>query len=213
MSRLFGGALLLILSAIPAVAQDPDPLSKLDATSRFAVDAILDSARVLGLPVAPINSRALEGINKHADNRRILAAVRAKFSALKGARSALSRVSNEDLSAGASLLEAGLKREQLAAFSNPPRSRSLLWPFVALGDLMTRGVPHDDAFTAIARMWQGGAGDEDFKGLYKGVESDILQGLNPGTALQNRMREQHPVRSPPNSKLVPPAEQPETPSS
>jgi hypothetical protein len=52
------------------------------------------------------------------------------------------------------------------------------------------------------QLWQRGAADGDFDGLRKNVEQDILSGQNPGTALQQRMRE-IPTRAPPATKLPP----------
>jgi hypothetical protein len=104
------------------------------------------------------------------------------------------------------LLEAKLKPEQLAPFKNPPRGRSLTSAFTVLGDLVTKSIPAEEASSAIFKLWQGGAGDADFMGLFRSVEGDILQGLNPGTALQNRMRETL------GSKPAPPAGELETPS-
>lgn len=216
MSLRYAGAVLLLavgpFARAPLAAQDLDPLSRLDATSRFAVERIIDSAGALGFPTRPLMSKALEGISKHADARHIVDAVRRKFAALRDARAALGTVDEQALVAGAAVIEAGVKPDQLTVFRNPPRGRSLLEAFTVWADLVTRGVPRDDASSAITRLWQGGAGDEDFYGLWNSVKADILQGLSPGAALQNRIRE-FPGRAPPPNTRTPPADQPETPSS
>jgi hypothetical protein len=205
------GALLVFLGGA-AAAQGVDPLSKLDPNSRYQVDLLLDSAKVLGLPAKCLRGRALEGVAKNVDSREIVKKVRQQFNALRDARAALGNVTEDELCSAGVIIEAGLKPDQLAPFKNPPRGRSLLSAFMVLGDLVTRGVPRDEASSAIGKLWQGGAGDGDFMGLFKGVQSDILQGLSPGTALQIRMREM-PGRAPPTSKPTPPSGQPETPSS
>ena len=61
--------------------------------------------------------------------------------------------------------------------------------FVVWTDFLERTVPSEDAFSAITKLWQDGADDETFYSLWTNVQSDISQGLNPGTALQNRIRE------------------------
>jgi hypothetical protein len=61
------------------------------------------------------------------------------------------------------------------------------------------------------QLWQRGAADGDFYGLWKNVEQDIISGQNPGTALQQRMREV-PVHVAPGSKL-PASQEPDNPSS
>ena len=184
-----------VAGASRAVAQQPDPLVKLDPASRFAIEAMIDSAQVAGLPWRVLLGRAQEGIAKKADNRRIVAAVRERLARLRDARAMLGAVGDQDLGAAAAVLEAGVKPEQLAPLKNPPRGRSLLTALTVLGDLVSKGVPRDEASSAIVKLWQGGAADADFMGLFRGVERDILQGLNPGAALQNQIR-QLPGRAP-----------------
>ena len=62
-------------------------------------------------------------------------------------------------------------------------------PLVVLTDLVTRGVPRDTASTTIFQLFQRGADDGDFLGLWRGVERDIVSGTDPGQALLNRARE------------------------
>ncbi len=94
-----------------------------------------------------------------------------------------------ELTAAAAVLEAGAKPTQLATFKNKPRGRSDLQALTVWADLMTRGVPGEDASSAITRLWEDGVDDATFVSLWNNVQSDILRGLNPGTALQNRIRE------------------------
>jgi hypothetical protein len=207
-----GAVALIACLATRASAQVSDPFAKLDPSSRFAVEAMIDSARAAGLPWKVLRSRALEGIQKNADSRKIVAAVRERFIHLRDARAVLGAVDDDERAAAAEVLEGNrVKPEQLVPFRNPPRDRSPLMALTVLGDLVTRGVPRDDALSAITKYWQGGAGDADFMGLFRGVETDILQGLNPGAALQNRIRE-FPGRAPSSIKPTPPAGEPETPN-
>jgi hypothetical protein len=98
---------LVLFGALPAAAQDVDPLARLDQNSRFAIDLMVDSARVAGLPTAPLLSRALEGISRKVDSRKIVEAVRKQLSYLKIARSVLGGVGEEELVAAAAVVEAG----------------------------------------------------------------------------------------------------------
>lgn len=193
---------LVLLTALPAAAQDADPLARLDQNSRFAIDLMVDSARVAGLPTAPLLSRALEGISRRVDSRKIVDAVRKQLSYLRIARSVLGGVGEEELVAAAAVVEAGAKPGQLAAFRTRQKGRSDVQAFVYWADLITKGVPSEDASSAISKLWQEGADDATFYSLWKSVNADILQGLNPGAALQNRIRET-PGRAPP-SKPAPP---------
>ena len=103
--------------------------------------------------------------------------------------------------AAAAVLEAGAKPAQLAVFRVRHKDRNDLAAFTYWADLITRGVPSEDASSAITKLWQDGADDVTFYSLWKSVQSDILQGLNPGAALQNRIRES-PGRGP-TSKTPP----------
>lgn len=199
-----------LLNALPATAQDPDPLVKLDGPSRYILDVVMDSARAGGLPTHSILSKALEGIAKKADNRRIVDAVRKELNNLRAARQMLGGVNDGDLIAGAAVIEAGARPQQLAPFKAQV-GRSELEAFTVWADFLRRGVPKDETSSAISKLWLDGADDATFRGLWNSVQTDILQGLNPGTALQNRIREA-PGRAPtPTGK--PPEGQQENPSS
>jgi len=207
-------AALVALAAIqPAAGQDAAPvdrLAKLDPSSRTAVELMLDSAATLGLPVSYLRSVAYEGIGKHADGRAIVRVVRKHFELLKTAHSTLGTVDSEELGAAAAVLGAGARPNQLATFRVQQKAPSRLEAFAVWADLLTRGVPAEDAFSGLSKLWSDGADDATFLRLWKNVQSDILQGLNPGTALQNRIRET-PVRASPQVK--PPEGQQENQSS
>jgi hypothetical protein len=177
----------LLLSAPSAAAQDP--IFKLDPASRNVVDLVMDSAVASGLPARSILSRALEGIAKKVDNRRIVDAVRRRLVSLRAARTRLGNVSDDELEAAAAVLEAGAKPEELDRFRARPQGHTQLEAFTVWADFLTRGVPKDEAFSAINKLWQDGADDATFHSLWNNVQADILQGLSPGTALQNRIRE------------------------
>jgi hypothetical protein len=188
-------AALTFLSALPAAAQDPAPLSKLDPTSKYIVEIVIDSAIATGLPPRSILSKALEGIAKRAPDRRIVEAVRKRLVNLRTARTILGGVSADELEAAASVLEAGAKPDQLEKFRVRQQGRSDLEAFTVWADFLSRGISNVDASSAITKLWQDGADDATFHSLWNNVQADILQGLSPGTALQNRIRET-PVRSP-----------------
>ena len=195
------------------VAQDPDPLSRLDPNTRFVVEVIIDSARVAGVPTRPLVLKALQGAAYHADNRHIIAAVRSVFHAELDVRPALGSALNEsEWAAAVSALQSGVPLEALAKFRGERSGKPLTRALVVLTDLIQRGVPIPEASSAIMQLWQRGAGDGDFHGLWKNVEQDILSGQNPGTALEQRMRE-IPVRVTPGTKIPPASQEPNNSSS
>jgi hypothetical protein len=185
---------VLALAALPAAAQD-DRFIKLDLNSRFAIEAMIDSAVMLGLPDAPLKSRAYQGISKKAANGKIVEAVRTKFQHLKTALSVLGPVGDQELDAASAVLDAGAKPTQLAAFRPRQKGRSDLDAFAVWADLLYRGVPGEEASSAITKLWEDGADAAVFRRLWNGVQEDISQGLNPGAALRARIRET-PVRQP-----------------
>lgn len=186
-----------------ARAREADPLNRLDPSTRYAVELILDSARLAGLPTGPIESKALLGISKRADGRRIIAVTRNEFQKLREARAALGPTATSDeLKAAASALTVGITTAELTQLARTRHDKHLTYPLVVLADLVTRGVPRDTASQTIFQLWQRGAADEDFLGLFRGVERDIVSGTDPGVALMNRARE-IPSRGPPPA--APPA--------
>lgn len=200
--------LLLSLTSI-ARAQDTssrrdiDPLGRLSEATRYSIELLFDSAKVLGLPTAPLESKALEGVSKRVDGRRIVAAVRSVFKSLREARAALGpAVTPDELNAAAGALRVGIATTELAHLAKTRHEKQLTVPLVVLADLVTRGVPRDTASATIFQLWQHGAADDDFLGLWRGVERDIVSGTAPGVALLNRARE-IPSRGPPPA--APPA--------
>jgi hypothetical protein len=201
--------LLAALHPLMGVAQEPDPLGRLDPNTRFVVEVIIDSARVAGVPTRPLTLKALEGAAKHADNRHIIAAVRSVFHAELDVRVALgSELSEAEWTAAAAALQSGLPLETLARFRGSHSGKPLIGALVVLTDLIQRGVSVPEASSAIQALWQRGAGETDFYGLRKNVVQDILSGQNPGTALQNRVRE-IPVRVAPGSNIPPASQEPD----
>src|SRR5579859_2256995 len=102
MNRLTCIALALSLAGVaPSLsrAQDLDPytraLAGFDATTKFSIEAILDSARATGLPQKGLRSIVLEGLAKKADNKKIIAVLERRLYYLREARAALGPVNDE----------------------------------------------------------------------------------------------------------------------
>jgi hypothetical protein len=197
---LRAGALLL-LGALPVAAQQ-DPFIKLDQNSRFAVEAMMDSLRAIGLSDTVLRQKVYQGVRYGADNRKIVEVVRKKFINLKVAYSVLGSVGMAELDAASAVLEAGAKPSQLQAFKTRQRGRTDLDAFTVWADLISRGVPGEETSSAIIKLWQEGADEATFRRLWNDVQADISQGLNPGAALQTRLREA-PVRSAPKPPTPP----------
>jgi hypothetical protein len=200
--------LALPVASAATAAQEPDPLSRLDPTSRYAIEVLMDSAGRVGLPPEALLSKTLEGIRKNVTGPRIVQVVRRYFGLLRDARTALGpEATVDEITAAAGALLAGVDQASLAKLRASRRNRSILTALVVLADLVSRGVPSTDASSAILRWLQNGAGDSDFMGLWKGVEQDIISGAPPAAALDRRAREV-PGRAPPGGRLPPTAPTP-----
>ena len=203
--RTFLWAVVLASGASSASAQEGrDPLMRLERSVRYSVEVLMDSARLMGLPTGPIESKALEGLAKNKPGRMILTAARNVFRSLRDARAVLGpKATKDELTAAASALNVGITQAELAQLGRSQQGKQLTVPLVVLVDLISRGVPRDTASQTIFQLWQRGAADDDFLGLWRGVERDIVSGADPGAALLNRAREVPPRGTPPVSPARP----------
>lgn len=198
-ARAAVAALLAVVLAPTARGQMRDPLGQLEPSVRYSVELLLDSARLAGVPTRPLESKALEGLSKRADSRKIVLEVRRVLRDLREARSAIGARSEDELTAASAALRVGITRAELARLASSRQDKQLTVPLVVLVDLISRGVPRDTASQTISQLWQHGAADDDFLGLWSGVQRDIVSGTDPGAALLNRAREipsRAPVASP-----------------
>ena len=195
--RGLGAFLALTLTAPTVLAQGPDPLAKLDSSTRALVLALEDSARAEGLPANAVLSKAQEGVAKHASMAAIARAVRTVFLSYREARQTLgTKADRDELAAGAAALQAGIPTSALTDLRASGHGKSITVPLVVLADLVTRGVPRDMASHTLLQLWTAGASDADLLDLPKAVGQDILSGAAPGDALLNRART-IPLRLPP----------------
>jgi hypothetical protein len=178
-------------------AQDTRLDARLDARTRDAVVALIDSARADGIPGEPLVQKALEGASKHADGARILIAVRMLAHELGDARSALGASSTDaEVIAGASALHAGIAPAALSRMRASRAHGSLTVALAVLSDLIARGVPGDTATTVISALAGAGAPDADLLRFQQGVERDIAQGATPSAALGVRAQGAFPSAAP-----------------
>ena len=189
--------LALALRAPNLHAQDARLDARLNARTREAVVAIIDSARGEGIPSEPLVQKALEGASKHADGARILTAVRMLARELGDARSALGTASSDaEVIAGASALHAGIAPAALSKMRASRARGTLTVALAVLSDLVARGVPGDTATTVISALTVAGAQDAELLQFQQGVERDIAQGATPAAALGVRAQGAFPTTAP-----------------
>ncbi len=182
----------------PARAQDPRIGTRLDAPSRAAITALVDSARAQGIPVEPLMEKVYEGMGKGADGPRIVAAVRSLTLEMASAHRALGTVASADeIKAAASAMHAGVPAVELGKLKKQSGlRRSLTLPFTVLADIVSRGVPVQTAANAIRSLMGAGAKDADINTFQRNVRVDIEQGAPPAAAAETRARAGVPATKP-----------------
>ncbi len=179
-------------------AQDPRIGNKLDAPSRAALRALVDSARAQGLPTEPLYEKMDEGQAKGADGPRIVAAVRSLTLEMASAHRALGTVATVDeIKAAASAMHAGVPAVELGKIKKQSGlRRSLTLPFTVLADIVSRGVPVEAGVNAIRSLVGAGAKDADLSKFQRNVSVDIEQGAPPAAAAETRAKGATPAAKP-----------------
>jgi len=184
-------AVLLIGSAFrSAEAQDPRLTNRLDAPTRKALSALIDSARVQGIPVEPLMEKVYQGLAMGADGTRIVVAVRSLTFEMGNAHRVLGAVATTDeLKAAASAVHAGVPAVELGKMKKQSGlRRSLTLPFTVLADIVSRGVPVAAATNAIKSLVGAGAKDKDISDFQRNVSVDIEKGAQPAAAAETRAK-------------------------
>ena len=184
-------AILLVGSAFRSTeAQDPRLSNRLDAPTRKALFAIVDSARAQGIPVEPLMEKVYQGLAMDADGSRIVVAVRSLTFEMGNAHRVLGAVATTDeLKAAASAVHAGVPAVELGKMKKQSGlRRSLTLPFTVLADIVSRGVPVAAATNAIKSLVGAGAKDKDISDFQRNVSVDIEQGAQPAAAAETRAK-------------------------
>ena len=178
-------ALACLVAAPRAVrAQDARLDARLDARTRDAVSRIIDSARDAGIPGEPLVQKALEGASKHAEDARIVSAVRMLARELGDARAALGASSSDaEIIAGASALHAGIAPAALTRMRASRAQGSLTVALAVLADLVARGVPGDTATSVISALTSGGGAGCRAAAIPAGSGARHREGRDPAAAL------------------------------
>ncbi len=160
---------------------------RLDARTRDAVTAIVDSAAMEGVPIEPLIDRALEGASKRADGSLIVNAVRSFARDLRRARTALGPTSSDaEVVAGAHALRSGVKIQELERLRQVRNGQRYALALDVMTYIINRGVPSDTAANVIVSLVLASATDEQIAGLRNDVERDIAGGVPAGLAVSSR---------------------------
>ena len=186
---------LALTTSLAAAQEQPDRTlpAQLSASTRATLAAIIDSARVAGLPVDPLYSKVREGVFRSADEPRVIAAVRRLGHDLADARLALGdSVGAEEIVAGANALRAGIRPADLSRLSDARERRTERHPLtvalVVLADLATRGVPPSLAAASVNELVARNVSDGSLLSFRQNVERDMIGGRSAASALDARTR-------------------------
>jgi hypothetical protein len=162
--------------------------ARLDAGTRQAVVAIVDSAQRRRVPVEPLVDKALEGASKRAQPEQIVRAVRALATSLERSRAILGPDASEaDVVAGASALRQGVSPELLRRLRDQRQRREMTVALGVLTELAARGAPADSVARALVALTGAGASDAVLAEFGRDVESDIASGIaSPVNAVTSR---------------------------
>jgi hypothetical protein len=183
------------------------PQDRLSPATRAVLDRLIDSARVAGLPAAPLVDKVAEGTLKGADDERILRAVRTLVRELGTARDALGPQADVTvLGAAASALHAGVAESDLrlmARAGGSPEPAALASALVTLVDLVAKQVPVAPATRSIEDLLKRRATEKQFATLRADVGQDILAGRPPEQALVMRTTAQLRALDPASLDVLP----------
>jgi hypothetical protein len=187
-----GFATLALVAAAfgSADAQDPRIGNRLDAPTRKALTALVDSAKAQGIPVEPLMEKVYQGLAMGADGARIVTAVRSLTVEMANAQRELGTVATADeLKAAASAVHAGVPPVELGKMKKQSGlRRSLTLPFTVLADIVSRGVPVQTAVNAIRSLVGAGARDRDISEFQRNVQVDVEKGAQPQAAAETRAK-------------------------
>ncbi len=176
--------------SVRAVAQDPRLPARLDAPTIAAINAVVDSAKAQGIPIAPLYDKMNEGVAAGADGKQIVIAIRNLSMDLASAHRALGALATADeIKAAAYAMHAGIPAVELGKLKKQSGlRRSLTLPFTVLADIVSRGVPVSTAANAIRSLVGAGAKDKDINDFQRNVKVDIDQGAPPAAAAETRAK-------------------------
>lgn len=194
--------LLKMLIAAGAVAFIPasllgqaDPVQHLQAVLPADVAAqvipIVQAAIAHGLPGDAVASVALQGVALGRSGTEVRAAAESMVAELRAAHDAIAaggrNPTSQETEAAAAAMQQGVEGSTISALaSSTPAGRSLTVPLAVLGELVSRGLPADDALQAVQQRLQAKTSDQTLAGLPDAAGQMLGQGMKPseiGTAL------------------------------
>jgi hypothetical protein len=184
------------LAFIPAsVMGQADPVQHLQAVLPADVAAqvipIVQDAISHGLPGEAVANVALQGVAMGRGGSEVRAAAESMVADLRAAHDAIAAggrdPTSQETQAGAMAMQQGVDGSTVSALaSSAPHDRSLTVPLAVLGELVSRGLPSDNALQAVQERLQTKSSDQALAGLPDAAGQMLGEGMKPteiGTAL------------------------------
>jgi hypothetical protein len=158
--------------------------------TRVTIELVIDSARVLGLPVEPLYAKAAEGKLKQASDAQIVAAVRSLAGRFRSLRAELGSLDATAMTAAATALSAGIPISAIrdlrdAAAGSRSSASDLAGALVTATDLVAQHVSPSTAGAAVQSLLARRASPEEFARLRRGVGETIASGKSPDQAVRS----------------------------
>ena len=150
------------------------------------MEALIDSARALGLPTEPLADKAFENALKGRTSAQIVMAVRLRAVQLGTAKRALAPATDKEILAGADAVAHGVPEETLAELRRVRTTAELTIPVSVLADLVARGAQLDTASAVVIALVGTNMRDGDMIKFRQTVERDISLGSVPAAAALTR---------------------------
>lgn len=156
------------------------------AEAAESVRELVESVRKQGVPVEPLWDKALEGASKNIPEGRFLSGVRGYGDRLVDASRTLPGPADAGtLVAAADALQRGVPESALrdvAAQASGGQSAEAAIPMVVLGDLVSAGVPVDQAHSVVQSALERGQGPREMLVTSWAVRDLIGKGRSPEDA-------------------------------
>lgn len=189
MKRMYPYIVACVLAAPAALHAQADPVSKLEGVLppdvAAAVIATVTEAMQQGLPGRAVAELALQGVALGRSGPDVLNAARALVSELGASRAVLeregrSRAAGGEVEAAALALRMGVDGAAVSELARTtPSGRSLAVPLLVTAALVERGLPSDDALSAVRSRLQARAGDAELVALPEAATLALTRGTTP----------------------------------
>ena len=181
-------ALVTLLVAGPAAAQDPRLAGRIDEATLARITRVVEQAAARGLPTEPLVQKALEGLSKRAAAARIEQAVRGLADRLETARAQLGGDAAEaELVAAASALYVGIAPASLAHLRALRPQDSLAMPLIALTYFVKQGVAVDASLRWVESMVSVNVAPDDVLKVQQLIDADVRAGAEARAASETRV--------------------------